>query len=153
LIARNRALVEVDLGLVEQARASVDEGLALAEAGANEWFAVRNLAVLGRAELAAGNLEAAAGILRELPSRMLALGLPDPGSNVWPDSIETLVAVGEVELAQVYLEPFETHARGLGSRWGLVGVERCRALLSAAEGDFDASFGAFERALADTTGF
>src|SRR5262249_57038867 len=94
-----------------------------------------------------------AGVLGELPNRMVVLGLPDPGSSIWPDAIEALIAVGEVEQARAYLGPFETSARGLGSRWGLVGVERCRALLAAADHDLDASFGAFERAFADTAHF
>jgi DNA-binding CsgD family transcriptional regulator len=153
LIARNKALVELDLGLVEQARASAEEGLALAEEGSNEWFAVRNLGVLGRAQLAAGKLEQAADILRGLPSRQIALGLYDPGNPVWADTIETLVAVGEVEQAREYLEPFETHARGLGSLWGMAGAERCRALLAGVDRDLDVAFGAFERALAGSERF
>ena len=74
MVGRTRALVETDLGLVEQARVSAEEGLATARAMADEFFALSILGVLGRLELALGNLEAAGGYLRDLPRRLLARG-------------------------------------------------------------------------------
>ena len=87
--------------------------------------------------------------MRDLPARLLAAGYNDPVNPVWADSIETLAALGELELAGSYLEPFDSHAQRVGSGWAIVGAERCRGLLAAAEGDLAGAFAAFERALAE----
>ena len=59
-----RALLEVDLGLFEQAQASADEALAFARQSGNDLYTVTALGTLGRLELARGHLEAAAEYLR-----------------------------------------------------------------------------------------
>ena len=143
-VGRVRALVEVDLGLVEQARAHAEEGLASARA-----FSQRSSPSLLSACWAdwssrSATSTAAAEYLRELPERLLAGGLNDPTQPVWADAIETLLALGELELARSYLEPYETNAQRLGSPRAAVGAARCRGLLSAAEGDSSAATAAFE---------
>ena len=130
---RFKALVETDLGLVDQARASIEEGLAHARAFSNEPFAIAALGVLGRLELLLGNLPAAGGHLRELPQRLLAGGLNDPSQPVWADAIETLVALGELAQAGGYLEQYELNAGRLGSPLAMESVLRCGGLLRAAE--------------------
>ena len=65
----------------------------------NELFTVAGFGALGRLELALGNLQAAGSYLRELPAQLLAAGYNDPVNPVWADSIETLAALGELELA------------------------------------------------------
>ena len=119
----------------------------IARASSNEAFRILTLGVLGRLELALGNLEAAGGYLRDLPGRLLAGGMNDPTPPVWADAIETLVALGELEQARAYLEQYELNARRLGSPLAMEGVLRCRGLLCAAEGDLPAALAAFERAL------
>ena len=52
----------------------------------------------------------------------------DPTQIVWADSIEALIAVGEVERARLYLEQFELHAQHLDSPWAMAGAARCRGL-------------------------
>jgi len=146
---RVKALVEVDLGLVEQARVSAEEGLAHSRAFSVEVHVIISLGVLGRLELAFGNLEAAGGYLRELPEQLLARGLNDPALPIWTDAIETLIALGELEQARDYLEPWEVHARRLGSPLAMEGVLRCRGLLAAAEGDLEAALDAFETVFSD----
>ncbi len=148
-VGRVKALVETDLGLVEQARASADEGLAVSRATANEAFIVLTLGVLGRLELALGNLDKAAGYLREVPGRLLAGGLNDPAQPVWADAIETLIGFGELEQARVYLEQYEANARRLGSPAAIACTTRCRGLLCAAEHDVPAALAALERALSE----
>jgi DNA-binding CsgD family transcriptional regulator len=152
-IGRAKALVEADLGLVEAARASAEEGLMFSADSSAELFVIVASGVLGRLELALGDLEAAGGRLRELPRRLLDGGMNDPTLTVWEDAIETLVALGELELASEYLEPYELNARRLGSAWAIVGAARCRGLLSAAEGDLESALEAFERSLADAEPF
>jgi DNA-binding CsgD family transcriptional regulator len=151
-VGRVRALVETDIGLVEQALASAEEGLAGSQAMAADFFAIPTLGVLGRLELALGNLEAAGDCLRELPGRLLAKGLAEPTAPVWADAIETLTALGELERARAYAEAYEANARRSGSSWAVAAAARCRGVLLAAEGELDAAFGAFEQALAELDG-
>jgi DNA-binding CsgD family transcriptional regulator len=150
---RTKALIEADLGLVEQARASAQEGLAHARAYSSEAFVIVIHGVLGRLELALGNLRAAGNRLRDLPGRLLARGLNDPTQPVWADAIETLVALGELDQARVYLEHYEANAQRLRSPWALAGAARCRGLLSAAEGKPAAATAAFDASLADAAPF
>jgi ATP/maltotriose-dependent transcriptional regulator MalT len=144
---RHKALVECDLGLVEQARISAQDGLAYSETKSGEVFAILCSGVLGRLELVLGNVQEAAAHLGELPERLLSAGLNDPTNPVWADAIETLIAVGDVERARAYLEPYEFHAARLPSPWAAVAAARCRGLLAGAQGALDVAFTAFERAL------
>jgi DNA-binding CsgD family transcriptional regulator len=152
-VGRVQALVDVDLGLVEQARAAAEEGLAFSRAIGNESFSLLNLAVLGRLELALGNVEAAGRYLRELPGRFLAGGWNDPTQPMWADAIETLVGLGELERARAYLDPYELHAQRLGSPLARAGAARSSALLAAAEGDLPTALAALESSLADAQPF
>ena len=149
---RLRALSEADLGLVEQARASAAEALETAEAmGDQEWRAL-TLGVLGRLELALGNVEAAAGYLRDLPGDLLSRGYRDPTAPLWADAIEALIAADELEQARRYLESYEENAERAESPWGKAAAARCRGLLAAREDDFAAAFAAFERSLEELGG-
>jgi DNA-binding CsgD family transcriptional regulator len=148
-VARVKALLEADLGLVGEARASAEESLAYSRATSNEFFMVVSLGVLGRLELALGNLEAAGDYLRELPGRFLAGGVNDPTLPLWADAIETLVSLGELDQAGSYLEQYRSNARRLGGSWALAAARRCDGLLAAAEGDVAAAFSAFDGAMAE----
>jgi DNA-binding NarL/FixJ family response regulator len=150
---RSTALIQTDLGLVEQARASAEEGIAHARAYTNEIFVIVILGVLGRLELTLGNLPAAGDYLRDLPRRLLASGMSDPTQPVWADAIETLVALGELEQARSYLEHYELKAKRLESPVATAGAARCRGLLLAAEGDVSAATEAFEASLVDAAPF
>jgi DNA-binding CsgD family transcriptional regulator len=145
---RARALVEADLGLVEEARATAEKALEWSQARSDEIWDVYSLGVLGRLELVLGDLEAAAGRVRDLPGRFRAAGWHDPTVPAWPDALETLVALGELAEARDHLESYEAHAQGLGSPWARAAAARCLGLLRAAEGDLDGAFAAFDQALA-----
>ena len=147
-VGRVQALVETDLGLVDQARASAERGLAIARATANEAFVMHSLGVLGRLELELGNTEAAGRYLRDLPAQFLAAGWNDPVQPIWADALETLIALGELELARSYLERYELHAQRLGAPWPLAGARRCGGLLAAAEARQADALEAFDQALA-----
>jgi DNA-binding CsgD family transcriptional regulator len=145
-----KALVEADLGLVEEARGSAERALALVEATSEEMLVtVPALGVLGRLELALGNLEAAGGYLRDLPDRLTSRGWNDPTLTVWADAIETLIGLGEVERARSYLESYELNADRMGSPQARAGAARCHGLLLAAEGESTAAFQVFEQSLPD----
>jgi DNA-binding NarL/FixJ family response regulator len=149
---RIQALVEADLGFTEQARSTAEESLRFAHVRADEVVVIASLGVLGRLELALGNLEAAGGYLRELPRRALAGGWANPAEPLWPDAIETLIALGELEQAEAYLEQHELNAQRVASPWAVATAARCRGLMAAAEGDQAAAFGAFDRALSALEG-
>ena len=121
----------------------------------NEIFAVLILGVLGRLELALGDLEgcrrATCASCRDGSWRR---GLNDPTQPVWADAIETLIGLGELEQARAYLEPYEANAQRLGSPLALAaGAARCRGLLAAAEGALPGASAALEASLADAAPF
>jgi DNA-binding CsgD family transcriptional regulator len=144
---RVKALIEADLGLVERARASAEHGVAEMDALGNEVFRILSLAVLGRLELALGNAQAAGRYLFDLPGRLTASGLNDPTQTVWADAIETLITLGELERARLYLDAYEQNSRRFSSAWAAACAARCRGLLCAADGDLDGAFAAFDLAV------
>lgn len=149
MVCASKAQVEADIGLVDQARATAGRGLACARQIGDEIFRVFNLAALGAVEFGLANNEEAARHLRELPARLLAMGHRAPGPiDPWPNAIEALIAVGELEPARIYLDHYEVHAERAASRRALGAASRSRALLAAAEGDPQAASSAIEQSLA-----
>jgi DNA-binding CsgD family transcriptional regulator len=87
--------------------------------------------------------------LRELPSRLLATGHRQPGhGDVWQNTIETLIALGDLDRARAYLTQYEALA-ALASRRARGAAARCGGLIAAAEGDTAAALAAFDRSLAE----
>ena len=89
-VGRARALIETDLGLVDNARATAEEALARV-AGELERD-VHDIRA-GRARACgthARESRAAGDKLRELPERLRAGAMNDPTLPVWADAIETL---------------------------------------------------------------
>ena len=152
-VGRAKALLEADLGLVEEARASADEVLALAQDVAYEIFAIETIGVLGRLELELGDLESAGDHLRDLPGRLLAGGIHDPALPVWADSIETLVGLGEVDRAHDVPRAVRAARRPPGSPSHEPGPPVAAGCSWAAEGDLAGALSAFERSLADAAPF
>ena len=129
-MGRVRALVEADLGLVEEARASAQEGLDAAPALRQEIIVIFSPSECSAVSSSrSGTCEAAAACLRELPARLLASGYNDPAPPIWADTIETLVGLGELDRHARYLEQYEAKARRLGSPW-VTDAARCRGLLA-----------------------
>jgi ATP/maltotriose-dependent transcriptional regulator MalT len=151
-MGRIKALIEVDLGLVDSARSAAEEALRLAEERSDEVNVFTCLGVLGRLELVLGDLEAAGARLRDFPARALSLGYNDPTAPFWEDAIEALTVLGELDRARAYLEPYEQHAARVGDPWAVACAARCRGLLSAAAGDVSAAFAAFDTALTELAG-
>jgi DNA-binding CsgD family transcriptional regulator len=144
-----RATVDASLGDVERTRSGAEEALAISQAVSDAVFPVWDLAALGHLELSLGNLQAADRYLRPLPARLTAVGWDDPTDQVWPDTIETLIGLGELGEATSLVEQFAERARRLGGPWALAAAARCRGLLAAAEGDLATALDSFERALAE----
>ena len=66
-VGRMKALIEADLGLLDEARASAQEGLAFAQSESNEFARISSLAALGRIELSLGRVDTAAGFCAGCP--------------------------------------------------------------------------------------
>ena len=65
------------------------------------------------------------------------------------DTLEALIAVGELDEAERILILWEERASALDRAWALAWLARCRGLLLAARGDLQGAFGEFDRALAE----
>jgi len=143
-----RATVDAALG-DERARSEAKEAIAISQAVSDAVFPVWDLAALGHLELSLGNLRAADGYLRPLPAHLVSLGWDDPTDQMWPDAIETVIGLGEVDEARSLLDLFEERAQRLGGPWPLAAGARCRGLLAAAEGDMAGAFQSFSRSLAE----
>jgi DNA-binding CsgD family transcriptional regulator len=133
---------------VDESRASALEGVAIAETTSNQFFGIASLGALGRLELALGNLAAAGEYLGQLPARLLAAGLHEPTNPVWADSIETLIALGQLQRAGTYLDAYEANARRFASPWAVAAAHRCRGLYAAGSGDTTAALASLDSALA-----
>ncbi len=105
--------------------------------------------LLGFLQLSTGDAVAALGHLRPAWRIFDELGYFEPGHRFdLADTLEALIAVGELDEAEQRLAPWEERARTLDRVWAIAILARCRALLHAARGDFEGSFAAFDEALA-----
>jgi DNA-binding CsgD family transcriptional regulator len=147
MVENYAAFIEADAGLLEQARRSAEEGLRSARSVEDEAYMIGNLAALGHLEIVLGNLEAAAGHLRELPERVARTGEIGRSRDFSADAVEALVGVGELDLARRYLHEYLEVVPRLNRR-SFVAAWRAAGLLDAAEGDRTKATDAFERALA-----
>lgn len=143
-----RATVDASLGN-ERARSEAEDAIAISQAVSDAVFPVWDLAALGHLELSLGNLRAADEYLRPLPAHLVSLGWDDPTDQMWPDAIETLVGLGELDEARSLLELFEERAQRLAGPWPLAAAARCRGLLAAAEGDIAGALESFSHSLAE----
>jgi DNA-binding CsgD family transcriptional regulator len=103
---------------------------------------------LGLLELSLGDAERAAAELEPLVARSEAAGIREPGvTRFVPDAIEARIRLGQLDRATPLLARLEDRARELGRPSALAASARCRALLLAARGDFDAASAALAEAL------
>jgi DNA-binding CsgD family transcriptional regulator len=147
-----RALIESDLGLVEQARASGEQALACAHASAAGAGLLCCRTAAGHLELTLGNLEAAGWHFRGVSEQLRPEQLNDPTDTVWADAIETLIALGELDEPRVIIEWQEAQAQRVGGCLALGMAARGRGLLATAEGELAVGFAAFDRALQEFVG-
>ncbi len=142
------ALVHAHDGRTDLARLEASEAVALFERLQWRSGMIWPLWALGLAGASDGSPGATDAVLRPLAEQVAAMGAGDPVLMVFlPDEVEALVALGELELAQGYLGPFEERARLLDRPWALAAAARCRGVLAAARGDSAAATAAFDRAL------
>ena len=143
-----KALVDAHLGRVADARTAAKRGAALSRDIGDQIFLVQNLAVLGFLELSLGDAVRADAALRRLPPALVQYGWDEPSiCPAWPNAIEALVRIGELDLAREYLDLYEERARRCDCPWALATSARCAGLLHLAAGDLDQALASFEHAL------
>jgi DNA-binding CsgD family transcriptional regulator len=144
-----KARAEATLGDLETARLDADNARELAEGAKDAIHAAHAHTVLGFLELSSGDAEAADRHLGVVADRLLAMGLGEPAIfPFFPDAIEALVGVGDLERAEALLGWLEERGQSLGRTWALATGARCRGLVASASGDQVSALAAFDEALA-----
>jgi DNA-binding CsgD family transcriptional regulator/exonuclease VII small subunit len=142
------ALVDAHLGLVERARAKIDEGLQLADEFGSRPAGFELLAILGFLELSLGNARSADRALVRLEAAIEETGLREPALYRFQgDAIEAKVLLGQLDEVEAIVAELDRLAATLERPWVLVMACRGRALLNAARGDLDAANRELEQAL------
>ena len=143
-------MIAAHQGRIEDARDRSERALALAEAEGLRIGQSGHLWVLGFIELSRGDATAALGYLERAWELRDSVRVLEPGHRLdLADTLETLIAVGELAEAERKLVPWEKRARALDRSWALAITARCRALLLATRGDLAGAQAGFERALAE----
>lgn len=137
-------------GRIEEARTRAGHALRRAEELGIPVARSMHLWVLGFVELSLGNSKAALEHLRSAWHLRDELGYFEPGHRLeLGDTLEALIAAGELDEAELLLRPWADRCRALDRAWAIAIIGRCRALLSAARGDFAGAFAAFDDAIAE----
>ncbi len=135
------------LGRLEEVQELVAEGVARARAAGDAPYELLTLGVLGFLRFALGEDTEAAEILCGVIDR--AIEISEPRVNrYWPDTIEALVATGDLTRAAQYLEVYAAAAARLRVPRSLARVAHCRGVLLSASGEAEAALAAFDEALA-----
>ena len=144
------AMIAAHQGRTEEACDRSERALALAETEGLRIAQSGHLWVLGFIELSRGDAARALGYLERSWTIRDSVRVLEPGHRFdLADTLEALIAVGELEEAECKLEVWEKRARALDRSWALAITARCRALLLAARGDQAGAQAGFERALAE----
>ena len=144
-ILASRALVEAHLGRVEAARRSAETAFELSEQ--TNAVLVRRIAAwaLGHLALSVGQPAEAHAQLGVITTEARGEGIREPGElRFLPDEIEALVALGQLEEAELTLAFFHECASRTGRASALAATARCRGTLAEAKGDIGLALEAFQ---------
>jgi tetratricopeptide (TPR) repeat protein len=143
------AAIAAHRGEIEDARERSERALAVAEATDVRIAQSGHRWVLGFIELSLGNPDKALEYLRDGWAIRDEVRMLEPGHRFeLADTLEALIAVGDLEEAERLLQPWEERAGRLDRAWALAILARCRALVLAAHGDFPGAWASFDQALA-----
>jgi DNA-binding CsgD family transcriptional regulator len=144
------ALIAAHQGRIEDARHRSERALALAEADGIRIAQSGHQWVLGFIEFSRGDPATALEHLERAWEIRDSVGVLEPGWRLeLADTLEALIAVGELVEAERKIKTWEKRAQALDRSWALAITARCRALLLAARGDFAGAQAGFERALVE----
>jgi DNA-binding CsgD family transcriptional regulator len=142
------ALIAAHRGQIEDARDRSERAVALAKAGGIRLGESGHRWVLGFIELSRGDPAKALDQLRRAWEMRDGVRLLEPGHRFeLGDTLEALIAVGELEEVEQRLRPWEQRSRALDRASAIAITARCRALLLAASGDLAGAHACFEHAL------
>jgi DNA-binding CsgD family transcriptional regulator len=143
-------MIAAHQGRIDDARERSERALALAEKDGVLIALSGHRCVLGFIELSLGDPAAALVYLRRAWEIRDNVRLLEPGHRLeLADTLEALIAVGDLGEAEEKLVPWEKRSRALDRSWALAITARCRGLLLAAQGDLAGAEAAFERALTE----
>jgi DNA-binding CsgD family transcriptional regulator len=129
-------LVAVARGREDEARETAARGLPLAHDAGAVPASMMIESALGSLELSLGNPGHAHRHLAPLVGPLQSVGIYEPGAiRFVGDAIESLIGVGDVELATRITDELSSRSEELDRVWGIVVAGRCRALLRSASGD------------------
>lgn len=144
------AAIAAHRGDIAEARDRSERALALADAAGVQIAQSGHRWVLGFIELSLGNAAGALEYLRRGWEIRDEICILEPGHRLeLADTLEALIAVGELDEAEHLLTPWEERSRALDRPWALAILARCRALVLAARGDLARALESFEHALAE----
>ncbi|MBW8821854.1 MAG: helix-turn-helix transcriptional regulator, partial [Streptomyces sp.] len=131
---------EASGGSVERALELAREAVDHAEENGDQMYESRGLAVLGYAQLVAGDAQGAVRSLRRVRELEHGLGITDPARGRWQgDLAEALVRIGETGEAQDVIDVTRVNALRLGRESVLAVLDRAEALVRAARGEHEAA--------------
>ena len=144
------SLIAAHRGQIEDARNRSERALVLAEADGIRVGESGHRWVLGFIELSLGDAAKALGQLERAWKIRDGVRLLEPGHRFeLGDTLEALIAVGELDEAERRLIPWEQRSHALDRSSAIAVTARCRALLLAGRGDLASAQEAFEHALAE----
>jgi DNA-binding CsgD family transcriptional regulator len=143
------ALAHAHDGHTALARAEALEALGLFERVQWRVGTLWPLWALGLAFLSEGNPAEVDRTLGPLADQLSAMGVGDPAMAMFvPDEIEALIALGQLDRAEGYLEPWARSAAGLDRAWAIAAAERCRGAIAGARSRREDAYAAFDRSIA-----
>jgi DNA-binding CsgD family transcriptional regulator/Cdc6-like AAA superfamily ATPase len=142
------ALVEAQSGDPEKSRSMASQALAL-EAPANMPTMVLAASARALVELGEGDAEAAAATLEPFVTATEQQGIPHPIRSLFaPEALTALIAIGQLDRAQVLAERLQERGETIGLDWAMAIAARARAeLVIAHGGSSDDALSELERSL------
>jgi DNA-binding CsgD family transcriptional regulator len=148
ILAGTNALIAAQRGERPTTGRWAEEALRLVDETGSGFADALARSALGLVELSLGDSGAAVGWLEPLRERIVTAGVREPGlARFVPDLVEARFLLGRSEEARALLAWYEEQAIRLNRTSALGASARCRALLAAAETDFEAAFTAIDEAL------
>jgi DNA-binding CsgD family transcriptional regulator len=144
----NLAMIHVHQGLADEARHEIEVGRAAAASDDDQWTEMSMLPALGLLELSLGNPGAAVAPLERATELRDASRSTGPRRHE-PDLVEALIAVGELDRAEMVLGRLEARAVQFHRHSALAAGARARGLLEAARGNSEGAVELLERAVTE----
>jgi DNA-binding CsgD family transcriptional regulator len=142
-----RAMIESDLGLIDEARLSGEQALAMTGPTTDASLALFCRGAIARRELVLGNIDEAAVRLRGISDVLTTGRIHDPTDAIWTDAVEVLIAQGEPDEPRVIVEWQQAQASRLGACLAFGAAARGRGLLAMLDGRLVDAVDAFEVSL------